>query len=147
MTKLLDPEAEVRFFEQLSDRGMDYFSLTLFDKHDRPIISHCNHRQWLDFYNQEYHQPRLAPPVQKYILASKMRVLTWDLPEIDKAARNFLQKRNEVVDVAHNVSILLKRQEYRTIITLGSKKKTQHIIDFLNEDVDTLLCIQNNLFL
>ncbi|MBP9728789.1 MAG: hypothetical protein KBD23_01425 [Gammaproteobacteria bacterium] len=139
-------DTETRLFERLSEKGIDYFSLTLF-KGDQPIISHCNHPQWLSLYNLEYHQPGLPPPVQKYILSSKLRVLTWDFSEIDKEARDFIQKRNEVVETTKNISVIFQKQEHLTVVTLASKKKKSHLIDFLNNDLESLLCIEKNLLL
>ncbi len=146
MNDALKRDTEIRLFERLSEKGIDYFSLTLFEHH-QPIISHCNHPQWLELYNLQYHQPSLPPPVQKYIFASKLRVLTWDFSEIDKQAQNFIKRRNEIVEASKNISVIFQKQSNLTVITFGTKKKTKHLIDFLNNDLDALLCIENNLLL
>lgn len=139
-------DTERRLFERLSEKGIDYFSLTLFNKH-QPIISHCNHPQWFDLYNLQYNQPRLLAPIQKYIFSSKLRVLSWDFPEINKEARDFIQKRNELVGTAKNISVLFQKQEHLTVITLGTKKTTAHLMDFLNQDLESLLFIEKNLLI
>jgi len=146
MNDALKHDREIRLFDRLSEKGIDYFSLTLF-KGDQPIISHCNHPQWLELYNREYHEPGLPPPVQKYILSSKLRVLRWDFSDIDKEARNFIKKRNELVEASKNMSVIFQKQEYLTVITLGTKKKTSHLIEFLNNDLESLLCIEKNLLI
>ena len=146
MNDALKRDTEIRLFDRLSEKGIDYFSLTLF-KGEQPIISHCNHPKWLELYNREYHQPGLPPPVQKYILASKLRVLTWDFSEIDKKASSFIKKRNEVVETSKNISVIFQKKEHLTVITLATKKKTSHLIDFLNNDLESLLCIEKNLLL
>ncbi len=139
-------DKEMRLFERLSEKGIDYFALTLFNKH-QPIISHCNHAQWLNLYNLQYYQHGLAAPIQKYIFSSKLRVLNWDFSEIDKEAKDFIQRRNELVDTARNISVLFQKQEHLTVITLGTKKKIGHLMDFLNQDLESLLFIEKNLLI
>lgn len=146
MNDLLKLDTEIRFFERLSEKGIHYFSLTLF-QHDQAIVSHCNHPQWLDFYNRHYAQLGLAPPVQKYILASKLRVLNWNFDEIDKESRDFIQRRNEVVEASKNMSVIFQKKSNLTVITLGTQKKNSCLFNFLNHDLESLLCIEQNLLL
>ena len=144
MGDLAGPREDIQILEKLSENKIDYFSLTLF-KDNQPIISHCNHAEWLHFYREHYDVER-PPPVQKYIFCSKLRVLTWSFSEIDKEARIFVKKRNDVVDTSEYVTLLSRKKQYLTAITLGTKLNNSHLINFLNEDLDFLLLMEKNLF-
>lgn len=136
--------SETRILEKLSENQINYFSLTLF-KNYRPVISHCNHIQWFDLYKEQYDSER-PPPAQKYIFCSALRLLIWDFGEIDKETRAFIQKRNNIVEACENLTVLFRKNEYLTAITLGTKQKRSHLINFLNEDLDCLLLMEQNLF-
>jgi hypothetical protein len=144
MGNLADFTEDVQILEKLSENKINYFSLTLF-KDNKPIVSHCNHTDWLHFYRENYDLER-PPPVQKYIFCSKLRALTWGFAEIDKESRIFVKKRNDVVEASKYMTLLSRKNQYLTAITLGTKLNEAHLINFLNEDLDFLLLMEKNLF-
>ncbi len=144
MAESTDGKRDIPVIEKLSQNQIGYFSLTLFNK-NKPILSHCNHPEWLNFYREHYDVER-PPPVQKYIFSSKLRVLNWDFTDIDKEARIFVKKRNDAVEASEYITLLSRKNAYLTAITLGTKLKKSHLIDFLNNDLDFLLLLEKNLF-
>lgn len=142
--KKMENKSDILILEKLAENQINYFSITIF-KDLKPIVSHCNHAEWLNFYRKNYDSDR-PPPVQKYICSSTLRLLPWDLNDINKEAKDFIQKRNQVVEAASNLTVLFKKPPYLTAITLGTKQKNSHLINFLNEDLECLLLIERNLF-
>lgn len=138
-------ERENLVLEILADKGINYFSYTLF-VNDKAIISHCNNFEWLQFYNEKYGLFH-SPPVQKYILSSKQRILCWNLLSFDKEAVDFIKKRGDVVNTCSNISLIGRRNNSCTVITLGTAKNNDYLMNFVRNNPEILLSINETFML
>lgn len=130
---------------RLYENQVNYFSYTLF-KNDKPTISHCNNSEWLGFYREKYGMDN-PPPVQKYILHSRLSILPWDLVSFDSYTAEYIKARNNVVGVSNNISLVFRNNEYLSVITLGTSKGSEHLINLLNDEPRILHLIKDNFFL
>ena len=144
MNALFRDYEDGKILDMLDAKQINYLSLTVFNNNN-PIISYCNNSSWFGCYKDEYTKDN-PPPVQKYIFSSKFNVLVWDSISLDKQAKDFIQKRNEITSVRTNVSLIYKRPEKLAVLTLGSKMSGKYLIDFLSNDVKCLYFIVNNIF-
>jgi hypothetical protein len=133
-----------KFLDLLYTKKINYLSLTIFNQ-GIPLISYCNHSIWLDYYKGEYNINK-PPPVQKYILSSSINVLYWDSLNLDNKTEQFIKKRNEVVSVKSNISVLYHTNSHLSVLTLGSIVGGSHLIKFLDNDTKCLSFIMNNIF-
>jgi hypothetical protein len=117
------------FYNALDSDGMAYYSLTLFHK-DVPVLSTCNNEEWLDLYSQKFNLAN-NPPVQKYIISSKLNFIMWEFFEIDDSSRNFINLRNQVVGVKNNVTILNRNKNTTKCLTFGTSKNSDHLVEFI----------------
>lgn len=129
--------------EKLQEQKIDYFSFSVLKK-NTPIISYCNNKEWLDYYNEEYSIYK-EPPVQKYITSSAMKLLLWDLSALSSETRKYLHSRNDVVGVGSNATIICRRGEFLTAVTFGTKYDKNLLLRFLNENVECLSIIKREL--
>lgn len=132
-----------RVLDALTVKRIDYLSLTLF-KRTVPIISHCNNSKWLNYYWNHYGF-QFPVPGQDYVLKSKLRVLCWESIDLDITTKNYIQTRSKVVGVNANVTLLFPKHEYLTALTLATNQGRDHLMSFLNTDLETLVLIQQTL--
>lgn len=132
-----------RILDLLSKKYINYFSLTLFKK-GKPIISHCNHPKWLQYYWKHYGLVS-SPPGQDYLVNSKLKILFWEDLDLDKPTRDYIQTRSKVVGVNANVTLLFPKHEYLTALTLATNQGRDHLMGFLNTDLETLVLLQQTL--
>jgi len=128
----------------LHTKKIDYVSLSIF-KNNVPIIFQCNHEEWLNYHTSHYGTEHHLS-VQKYIISSKLNVLVWDLLNFDTQTREYIQKRNRIVDVKTNISLLYQKNEQLIAMTLGTKQNNKYLIDFVNHEADYLSLIMQHLF-
>lgn len=133
-----------KLLDLLAIKKINYLSLTVFN-YDKPIISYCNHPLWFSYYKNEYNVNK-PPPVQKYILSSTLDILHWDCLGLDSQTRQFIKKRNDVVGVKANISVLYQKNKKLAALTFGSKMRETHLINFLAKDIKCLSYIINNVF-
>lgn len=117
------------FYQRLKEDGMEYYSLTLFYK-NIPVISTCNNQNWLDFYSQNFDIDH-CPPVQQYILSSKLNFIMWEGFTIDSSTCDYINLRNKVVGVKNNITILTRKKNTTKCITFGTSKDSNHLLDFI----------------
>lgn len=138
-------EQEGLAVEMLADKGINYFSYTLFGGSEA-IISHCNNIQWLQFYNEKYGLHK-QPPVQKYIMSSKQKILCWNILDFDKETAEFIKKRSEVVETCSNISLISKHNTDCTVITLGTGKSNDYLMSFIKNNPEILVLLQETFML
>lgn len=124
--------------DMLAEKQIGYFSLTMY-KEGKPVISTCNHAEWLRFYWDQYSQD---DPMKKYIFGSRLHVLPWSSFDVDRKAREYIGIRNELVSVNANITLLIPKNGYLTAVTLGTAHGDAHLINLLNKDLEPLLLIQ-----
>ena len=124
--------------DMLHTKKINYVSLNVFEN-NKPILFKCNHEEWLHYYEANYGTN--DSPVQKYILHSGLRVLFWDLFDLDKQTKDYIQKRNEIVSVKTNISLLYRKNKQLVALTCGSKMRQQYLINFLTKHIECLSLI------
>ena len=120
------------FLENLNDLGVSYYSYTFF-KEKLPILSFSSSPEWLSIYKKNY-EP--LPPVQKYILSSKLDVLLWDITEVDTEAKKFIKQRNDVVESNSNLTLFFRENSFLTAVTFGTKHGKSHLFNLLNKHAE-----------
>lgn len=119
------------FMEKIGRKEIEYFSITIF-REKRTTLSYCNNNYWLKKYNKDYILQQKYVPVQKYILGSASKLIVWDACTLDKCAKEYIKKRNSIVGVSTNISILIKKNESLAAVTLGTKKSLSYLLDFIS---------------
>lgn len=124
--------------EALAEKHISCFSLTLFRK-EKPIISYCNRPEWLEYYSNQY---SMYDPLRAYILSAKLRIVPWEYFGFDKPARDYCKIRNEIVCVNANVTLFFPENDYLTALTIGTKHGNAHLMNFLHQDLASLLLVK-----
>lgn len=133
--------------EELNNHKINYFSYTLFED-NKPVIYHCNSKSWLNYYNDNYNEEYNVPPVQKYILSTKGKIIVWNLFCLDGLTKQYLDRRNQVVGVTSNLSIISRCNKLNllSVLTIGSEKSDDYLLNFLRSNPKCLLKISRDLF-
>lgn len=141
---LLQIKQTSNILDLLHTKKINYVSLTVF-KNNLPVVFQCNHEEWL-YYHKAHYNVDHQSPVQKYIISSKLNVLIWNLLNFDSQTREYIQRKNHIVDVKTNISLVYQKNEQLIAMTLGTKQSNRYLIDFINYKADCLSLIMKNLF-
>ncbi|RYE15544.1 MAG: hypothetical protein EOP34_02850 [Rickettsiales bacterium] len=131
---------------ELGSNKISYLSYTLFEN-SKPLMYYCSNSNWLNHYNNYYDKDIKEPPVQKHILSTKNRVIAWDLLYLDQETQEYLDKRNKVVGVKSNLSIISRKRNFISVLTIGSKEEEDFLINFSKINAKHLLEISKNLLI
>jgi hypothetical protein len=132
--------------DSLKDKGITYFAYTLL-KGSRVCVSYVSSPAWLDVYKGRYIN---RPPIQKYIMSSRLKVLFWEQTEMDTMARQFIHERNNIVNASSSITLMSHIDEYLAAFTISSKNGADHLIKFVERDAHFLMGIcqhYNNLLM
>lgn len=143
-----EEEDSVAVYEELEKRHINYISFSLFQGR-QATLAHCNHKEWLEYYNLEYREKKTLPPVVDYFLNADSGIIIWDQIVLDQATANYLKTRNNCVGCKTNITILTRNpiKQSLSVLTLGTWKNTKYLLGVIKNDSILLEYLQNAMWL
>lgn len=124
MTFITPSPSSLKLLSFLEEVGLDYFSLTVYDRHHLPLYSSCNNPQWIDVYKKKF-LPK--PPVQDYITSENKSLIVWGVHHFCEEIARYVHIRNEVCRLSSVCTFLARGHDHLCALSFGSTDDTSHI--------------------
>jgi DNA-binding CsgD family transcriptional regulator len=120
-----------QIMDKLATHKIHYLALNVSEK-NKIITTTSTNQGWINYCRNKYGLDGRANPVQKYVIEAKTRLVNLESLDLEPAERAYIQERNDFLEVRALITLLFRNQERLTTITLGTKQKSAHLLDFLN---------------
>jgi hypothetical protein len=129
----------------LKKNNIDYCSFSMFYK-EKACVSHCSNQEWLEFYQKEYSSVKIEPPVQEYLVNSNSSLIIWDFFTLGSKTSKYIDLRNKVSGSTNNTSVLIRKDGYLSVLTIGTNMNSPELFSFIDCRKDYLSDVLQDLF-